>query len=572
MATLRNKRKLAAANKETQEEHPRNGQSRNTSIPRINAEYITQVSKEIENRVTEKLSQELSRIESRILLALSKLDEFLLNPQIQTQSGTVPGTFRNTNVENQEPNEDRSQDDPHPEVGPSICHSHHSIDSDTDEAPHMVTKVQEEIRYLPHMVTEIEENIPYCSPGTSSGKQKKARSTNQPSFHSENTPATFKADQISLALQKLASNSNSANINNNINKVSKLPQSLNTTKPTFEGKSEKFELFEDLFQTSLKVHNQLTEDKMNYFHTLMRGDWLQTARNNSSRNRENLAEILTVSRRKDVKTQSMATAKYKFQHLDFNPANQKLIDFLDDLQKLAENALGAAAQAIIEQVVYAKLPPHLNKSINRAHLQNGTYEQTVTHIERELELSSLESPEKTQMISVTHKQQIEGNQDNAGNINSDTNDTNPNNIKNDRKSRTVYPPRETCGKTNHSAERSYVGANAANRPLLWKSKPQQQDAQASIAGCVWATSLTSKVQMLCRHVGTVSDSGNHWNNTSTNLKCCLAATLGNISGKYKLANIHSDSTTETIENNQRPQLKQRNDIESQTSPLKETSL
>ena len=136
MATLRNKRKLAAVTRETQEEHPRNGQSRNTSVPRINEEYFTQISEEIENRVTEKLSQELSRIESRILLALSKLDEFLLNPQIQTQSGTVPGTFRNTNVENQEPNEDRSQDDPHPEVGRSICHSRHSIDSDTDEAPH----------------------------------------------------------------------------------------------------------------------------------------------------------------------------------------------------------------------------------------------------------------------------------------------------------------------------------------------------------------------------------------------------------------------------------------------------
>ena len=136
MATLRNKRKLAAVTRETQEEHPRNGQSRNTSVPRINEEYITQVSVEIEGRVTKRLSQEFSRTESRILGALSKLDEFLLNPQIRTHSGTVPATFRNTNVENQEPNEDRSQDDPHPEKGPSVCQSRHSIDSDTDKAPH----------------------------------------------------------------------------------------------------------------------------------------------------------------------------------------------------------------------------------------------------------------------------------------------------------------------------------------------------------------------------------------------------------------------------------------------------
>ena len=117
MATLRNKRKLAAVTRETQEENPRDGQSRNTSVPRINEEYITQVSEQIEGRVTKKLSQEFSRTESRILCALSKLDEFLSNQQIQTRSETDPGTFRNTNVENQGTNEDDSQSDPHPEGG-----------------------------------------------------------------------------------------------------------------------------------------------------------------------------------------------------------------------------------------------------------------------------------------------------------------------------------------------------------------------------------------------------------------------------------------------------------------------
>ena len=72
--------------------------------------------------------------------------------------------------------------------------------------------------------------------------------------------------------------------------------------PTFDGKSEKFELFEDLFQTSLKIHNQLTEeDKINYFHSFMPGDALQAFKMITSRNRENLGEILTVFRRKNVK-------------------------------------------------------------------------------------------------------------------------------------------------------------------------------------------------------------------------------------------------------------------------------
>ena len=352
----------------------------------------------------------------------------------------------------------------------------------------MVTGDSDEIRNAHGMVTAVQEKTPYCFSGISSGKQTKALSASQPQFRSENTPATIEADQILVAVQQLPRNSNSSNVNKNSNRISKLPKSLTTTMPTFDGKSEQFELFEDLFQTSLKFHNQLTEeDKINYFHSLMRGDALQTFKNISSPNRENLTEILTVFRRKYVKPQSMATAKHKFQQLVFNPANQKLIDFLDELQKLAKDAFGVDAQAIIEQFIYAKMPPHLKKSMNQAHLENGTCEQIVTHLERELELNSLEYPDETQMNTVMYKQQIDGNPDNAGNINSDTNDSNPNNLKNDRKSRTLYPPCETCGKTNHCTERCYVGANAANRPLPWKNKPQEQDAHDSITGYVQAT-------------------------------------------------------------------------------------
>ena len=135
----------------------------------------------------------------------------------------------------------------------------------------------------------------------------------------------------------------------------------------------------------------------------MRGDALQTFKNITSPNRENLGEILTLFLRKYEKLQSMATAKHKFQRLVFNPANQKLIDFLDELQKLAKDAFGVAAQAIIEQFIYAKMPPHLKKSINQAHLENGTYEQIVSHLERELELNGLEAPDEMPINTVTQQ-------------------------------------------------------------------------------------------------------------------------------------------------------------------------
>ena len=135
MATLRNKRKLAAVTRETQEEHPRNGQSRNTSVPRINEEYITQVSEEIEGTVTEKMSQEFSRTESRILGALSKIDGFPQNPQVRTCSVAVPGTSRNSDSENREPTRDRSLNDLCPELVRSSHHSGHPNSSEVEEYP-----------------------------------------------------------------------------------------------------------------------------------------------------------------------------------------------------------------------------------------------------------------------------------------------------------------------------------------------------------------------------------------------------------------------------------------------------
>ena len=174
--------------------------------------------------------------------------------------------------------------------------------------------------------------------------------------------------------------------------------------PIFDGKSEKFHLFEDLFQTSLKIHNRLTEEnRMYYFHSLMRGDALQTFKNISSTSREKLAEIVTVFRKEYVKPQSMVTAKHKFQRLVFNPANQKLFDFMDELQKLPKDAFGVAAQATIEQFIYAKMPSYLRKSKNQAHLKNGTYDQILSHLERELEVNGLEASDGLQITTVMQR-------------------------------------------------------------------------------------------------------------------------------------------------------------------------
>ena len=238
----------------------------------------------------------------------------------------------------------------------------------------------------------------------------------------------------------------------------------------------------------------------------------------------------------------MATAKQKFQRLVFDPANQKLNDFLDELQKMAEDAFRVAVQAIIEQFINAKKPPHLKKSINQAHSEDGTYEQVVSHLERELELNRLEAPHEMPKNTVTQPAQRQNsekskttchhrkkpghyqnqcrqlkrekdqtrNKTNSANNNNGSAQTNSNpnkkvsnntkanntNIQKDRRSRLVFPSCETCGRTNHSTEECYLGANAANRRPPRNRRPegqnqvQQRNAQTNSDGNVQAAAQT----------------------------------------------------------------------------------
>ena len=141
MAT-RNKRKLAALNKKNCEEHPRSNLAQNSNVPRSKEDYITQVSEEIEGRVTKRLSKEFSRTENHILGALARLDDFLMNPLIQGHSGTAPETSRNVFRTSQGTNEDDSQSDPHPEA--AIFNNQTTQNSGSEDGHDMATGVQRE--------------------------------------------------------------------------------------------------------------------------------------------------------------------------------------------------------------------------------------------------------------------------------------------------------------------------------------------------------------------------------------------------------------------------------------------
>ena len=172
---------------------------------------------------------------------------------------------------------------------------------------------------------------------------------------------------------------------------------------TFDGKADKFELFEDLFQTSLKVYpNIAEEEKIHYFHSLLRGEALQTFRNMTDATREHLNDNLAGFRRRYVRQQSVPTTRCKWENLSFNPSQQTFPDFLEQYQKLAQEAYGEDAPKIIETLFYAKMPPHLKRVLNQSRLETESYETMVQHLEREIELNGLAATDRPPITGVNN--------------------------------------------------------------------------------------------------------------------------------------------------------------------------
>ena len=58
---------------------------------------------------------------------------------------------------------------------------------------------------------------------------------------------------------------------------------------------------------------------------------------------------------------------------------------------------------MIDKLLCAKLPPLLSGTINLAQLENRTYDRTVAHLEREIELSGLETDEELPIPTLVTK-------------------------------------------------------------------------------------------------------------------------------------------------------------------------
>ena len=109
--------------------------------------------------------------------------------------------------------------------------------------------------------------------------------------------------------------------------------------------------------------------KINHFFAHLRGLAHKAFKTFQRTQTTTLEDILMVFRRKHVKPVSSASAKHRFNRLSCDPENQKLQDFLEKFRESAEKAFGDNPHQMLQNLIYAKMPPHLKKSINQANLE-----------------------------------------------------------------------------------------------------------------------------------------------------------------------------------------------------------
>ena len=328
----------------------------------------------------------------------------------------------------------------------------------------------------------------------------------KPPSHQHQNPSTQVSQNNNLPAVEQTPRENS-DANNSINRLAdaiagiatqQRPQAATMLKPVFtntlifDGKNEKFEIFEDLFHTVLKMQPDMTEAmKSNHFHAHLRKEALQTFRNKSALNKKTLDDVLLVFRWKYVKPESQPTAKHKWHKLTFDPYTKSLPDFLENFNECAERAFGDNTQHMIDSLLYAKLPPHLERSLNLAYLENGTYDQIVAHLEREIELSGLQNDGELTIPTMTAVPPNDSQQNTEqtkvichyckkrGHVIRDCrkrmrkeqeqrNDPPNQNIKHSTSK--SFPPCPHCQRTHHPPEKCWSGPNAANRPKRFKQE------------------------------------------------------------------------------------------------------
>ena len=94
-------------------------------------------------------------------------------------------------------------------------------------------------------------------------------------------------------------------------------------------------------------------------------------------------------------------------HLNSIPQRRNYTNAWTYSKKNEKEAFGSQAQQYVDKAIFAKMPDHVQKKLNRAYLEDKPYNEIVLHLEREMRLNDIGIPNEILLISLNKIEQAQ---------------------------------------------------------------------------------------------------------------------------------------------------------------------
>ena len=251
------------------------------------------LSKEFNLRISQEMDSMMSMMHSQINRAITTALAERVVPEIQNIANSMSSAGHGDNEDSMSLNSQENREnesEPKTKIAKKDSRSIGHLRDTTGYGSYIVTGAIDTQQQIPEFLTGRNHSIPNL------GRQQSNHNVSldatlpapDPEFHE---PSQDPLNRLADVLVNLQNKPQSMTI-----------RPVQTTPMTFDGKSGKFELFEDLFHMMIKKQPAMTEQmEINHFHSLLRKGALQTFRNINSINRQTLEDVLVIFRRKSVK-------------------------------------------------------------------------------------------------------------------------------------------------------------------------------------------------------------------------------------------------------------------------------
>ena len=180
------------------------------------------------------------------------------------------------------------------------------------------------------------------------------------------------------------------------------PKILQTQVPLFRGNWEKYNEFEHLLLYHLRPHqHKLSEEqKLTYFHSLLREDAIEFWQSLKMTNQTTLAQVLRYFKKEYAKEDLKEVAKYKFDQMRYDPSAETFNDFLNTFKKVVKQAFVDKSSDITETFLFAKLPVQMQNDLAMVGKHDASMEEIriFVHADVNMRSSSQTQPVRNRSI------------------------------------------------------------------------------------------------------------------------------------------------------------------------------